>query len=80
MMPDRINEIKQRCEKATIGPWEWQSSDCEDDHLVAPSAPVRPKQGGCLEIPREVLGTSEWMRADPEDAEFIAHARENIPY
>lgn len=55
----RLEEIKERCEKATLGPWEHDG-----------------KFQVC--IPRKE-GTA-CFRAFPDDAEFIAHSREDIPW
>lgn len=68
---NRLSEIKARAEAATEGPWEY--SDCE----IAPfrsmeiyGPPSRP-----LNLPLlDEAGGSDWIA----NAEFIAHAREDV--
>jgi len=97
-MTDRLREIEQRCEKATRGPWEWESF------------PVVLNELGKKEFPEGIELSHTWIRTswvngqmkdkmpivfstfcpyiEPEhdvdveekDADFIAHAREDIPY
>ncbi len=74
-----LDSIKARCEAATPGPWRWwdaselRSLVFEDDpHLDDLSAPIvgEPIMGG--------FGEPEWD-ISVADAEFIAHAREDVP-
>lgn len=75
MTPEELNTIRERCEKATPGPWT-------TDRPTKPSDPD--------EFSRWVaicgLGGRTGVFADPpggqfpwNDAQFIAHAREDIP-
>ena len=78
-MTDRLAEIKARCEAATPGPW-CKVSDLPDYGVASMNHP------GTLPDPvvtlnrkyrapgRPNLGCSEF------DADFIAHAREDIPF
>ena len=60
-----IDEIRARAEAATPGPWMWEE-------VKYPDEPVHLRFGNC----DFVLGRAEFYR----DADFIAHAREDIPY
>jgi hypothetical protein len=115
MTDDELAKIKERCEKATPGPWEWAQDRINDLHFrirrEKPDANghifrAKPGSGGLrnsfiyllkrrFDIPafdRETLTGSvmylRWFeyRANgysngPQeyDAEFIAHARSDIP-
>jgi hypothetical protein len=83
----RLQEIRERCDKATAGPWEsdgevigWLSGD-------APAVAVRYDRGSgshcpvCMCAPH-LSGRYGVAGGDNpiEDAEFIAHARTDIPY
>ncbi|WZO97291.1 hypothetical protein EP7_004316 [Isosphaeraceae bacterium EP7] len=63
-MNDRVKEIKERCEKATPGPWMFD----ESLHVAAGFDPIFGWDGA---------GKTECKESD---ARFIAHAREDIPY
>lgn len=67
-MSDRIAEIRQRVEKATPGKW-WAS---HDDDLRPQIITLGPSGEG----PPDVVARLSYVRDD----EFIAHAREDIPY
>jgi len=73
MNAEELAAIKARAEAATPGPWQWTATKGEDDHLV--SLAVHDRYGQSL----EVLGTSEWLRIEPPNATFIAHARTDVP-
>lgn len=57
MTNEELQQIRERAEKATAGPWEYDGSD-----IMAPPF---------LDIVDHVYETA--------DADFIAHAREDIP-
>ncbi len=66
----RLEEIKERVKKATKGPWE--SSENLGDHSVqGPDGPVAAVTYAYAEGP---------ISLDECDAEFIAHARDDIPW
>ena len=70
-MTDREREIQARCEAATPGPWKVK--------LVTPRKAVR---GGCntLKVVDQTTGQGVCVFATKADSEFIAHAREDVPY
>lgn len=64
-MPN-IEEIRERCEKATAGPWmQKELADCSEIYDA--------NSWGKALRPLALVGSSTI------DAEFIAHAREDIP-
>ena len=72
-MTDRLDEIRARTEAATPGPWRAYGNTVEQEKT------------GC----HQVVGTEftgggymayERLTTKDEDATFIAHAREDIPY
>ena len=84
-MTDRLEEIRARAEAATPGPWRWRG-------LLAAKGSEQTYAG----YPQRVFGrntdpvdTSPALIAEtfdghsdtaPPNADFIAHAREDIPY
>ena len=68
LTPERLREIKERCERATPGPWEVEGrggahmNGARDYYIVV--------RGG------DIRNASLWTL---EDAEFAAHAREDVP-
>lgn len=69
-MNDRIEEIKARCEVTTPGRWKWEADillTSDPTHLVL--KPYYDDDDYTITI-----------CVMPEDAEFIAHAREDIPF
>jgi hypothetical protein len=73
-MTDRVEEIQQRVEKATPGPWfaKHRAVDCceHDDECCG--------LGLEIEGPPEATNRGQFYRG--ADAAFIAHAREDIPW
>lgn len=65
-MVNRLSEIKARCDVATPGPWEFSESAAEMWTSTGRSI-IESTEGYGLAIKRA-------------DADFIAHAREDIPY
>ena len=75
---NRLNEIEARANAATDGPWEWEGESDEawtqgDYSLIAQGDPGR-----------EVIGSGGHDAGgvdveNPADAEFIAHARTDVP-
>jgi|GEM_PF-3101132 len=66
----KLEEIRERAEKATAGPWEFSIKDrknSEPRNLIEVN-----REEDKLNIIQDVWGR--------EDAEFIAHARQDIPY
>lgn len=70
MTPERLQAIKQRCQRATDGPWEVEGrggvymNGRRDAYIV-----VQRKTGRCLHAPTWTF----------DDAMFVAHAREDVP-
>lgn len=76
-----LESIQERLKKASEGPWKaveagsivinphietpHDKSECEDDSILR-------------EDNTEVLGTSEWLRCEWDDLEFMAHARKDV--
>lgn len=69
-MSDRLQEIKERCEKATPGPWELVLG-----HEDPNDACVHVKGSD-----NTVCYTQCYDCNHRADMAFIAHAREDIPY
>lgn len=68
----RIDEIRERAEKATKGPWEWSGRKEDADGFI-----YHP-QGSYLADTLILLGDT--YEDDHLDLDFIAHSREDIPY
>lgn len=75
----RIDEIRERCEKATPAPWEL--SECVSDPSSDISVSIFHHVKG-----NEYIKIGDWWGSDPNDGKdaanhaFIAHSREDIPY
>jgi len=72
MTSDRVAQITERCDKATEGPWEHRGEGhfslfIETEYAEDPDGDELPQTVAiaCYSI---------------QDADFIAHAREDIPY
>lgn len=82
-MADRITDeelaaIKERLEKATPGPWESTDGDVWIDTRECVCC-GRGSIHGCCGEP-DVSGGQELLaQSNPTDADFIAHARTDIP-
>jgi hypothetical protein len=67
----RLEEIRKRCDEASEGPWK-----------AHPGGPVGGRDEWRFIGP--VIGhgwiDNDSVYCEPEDAEFIAHSREDIPY
>ena len=79
-MSDRLKEIAERAEKATPGPWEYYGGRSID------TPPIHADEAN-YGIPDEGFegGYQFYCSADDgawryADGEFIAHAREDIPF
>lgn len=59
-------------ETHTPGPWHLVATDGTDFTAIATKAEIC----GDLDLDAEVLGTSEWLRASPEDLRLMATAPE----
>jgi hypothetical protein len=64
----RIEEIKSRLEKATPGPWVG-----DEFEMTAPKAPTL--MAGSIK-----LVWAEDFHMSEEDADFVKHARDDVPY
>jgi hypothetical protein len=84
----RLSQIRERCEKATQGPWAWESTGEKSNEWalgVVLDANNQPISGH-----NEAAGESDDTVVDEAivdngvgpfaDADFIAHAREDVPY
>lgn len=58
--------------KHTPGPWYLIATDGADFTAIS----TKPKIKGDLDLESEVLGSSEWLRAEPEDLRLMAAAPE----
>ena len=74
MTDTRIDEIKARCDNATPGAWEYGGIDFIF-HANNPIASIR----GWSYLPSMVGAEKAVVQMD-NNAEFIAHARDDIPY
>lgn len=73
----RIEEIRQRAEAATPGPWVWKQKLWPSERLTGLSSTTAfyEEYPG---VPRSVLNQLDYMHE--VDAAFIAEAREDIPW
>lgn len=71
---DRLDEIWERCDAATPGPWWWSLSDLRV--VVWGGA----QDGNAATGKQIVVDGDEDFDCCPENAEFITNAREDIPY
>jgi hypothetical protein len=70
-----LEAIKRRCEAAKAGPWTWKSATIGDDPPVDGNRYLSSPASEWM-----VIGASQsTMFCDDADAEFIAHAREDVP-
>lgn len=72
----RLEEIKERLEKATPGPWKL---DCGELKRDVPESELARYYGDNLLLSANQLGSSAYVRR-PEDADFIAHSRSDIEF
>ena len=63
----KLEEIRARAEKVTLGPWEIDPHDTTP--LESINSTADPRIGGWVEVARSVGA----------DAEFIAHSRTDVP-
>ena len=63
-----LDEIKARVEAVTPGPWE----------VIEDEQTVRTEDGEIM-FDRSGDGWTDWNRCGRDDAEFIAHARTDVP-
>lgn len=69
MNAEQLAEIKERAEKATLGPWEWGEGYEQKD----PGYYVASKSNG------HIVFADEDIAVRSEDVDFLLHAREDIP-
>ena len=82
MTNEQLAAIKARCEKATPGPWEVRSIEPEEFDAVSDDTfyIMADKWEVASITTYERVIEPDWQRDDDEaDADFIAHAREDIP-
>lgn len=70
MTSEELQAIKERVAKATAGPWEWRV-DCYDFWLASNHFTVADSFG--------YDDGDSTIRVSKADAEFIAHARQDVP-
>lgn len=79
---ERLEEIRGRCEAATPAPWScWNGYEVARSNGVMAMThigPARPDAGGLMGDWKK-MGSAD-LYASREDAEFVAHAREDIPF
>ena len=73
MTPEELKAIENRCNKATPGPWYFHPGD---SYCAFPSIMTRNKHFLVFDIADDA--PTEFPGRD-EDADFVAHAREDIP-
>lgn len=79
MNAEKLNEIKERAEKATSGPWKIFKN--EDGTLIG-TAYAHPQLKDAVPVVGIAIQGKEPHRIiymDRVDAEFISHAREDVP-
>lgn len=69
--PEELTAIRERAEKATPGPWGWSDAKVRDGKYVF--VPQGSYLAGTLIMFGDTYENGE------QDADFIAHAREDIP-
>lgn len=69
-LTDRLDEIEARAEAATPGPWEWHPYMSSGATLAKPNHPGHEVN---------ILKTTDDWPPVADDAEFIAHARTDVP-
>lgn len=76
MNADKLKEIGQRCEAATEGPWY-----VGEDYYGGVSVRTKPTPATNIDGANAILENTGRSIGDiaKEDAEFIAHARQDIP-
>jgi len=82
LTPERLREIKERCERATPGPWTSLSDDGRglrtmNIKVVGRSPMMLVAQTAIGTTGGKIYDNGEDGRYD--NAEFIAHAREDVP-
>jgi len=74
MTPERLAEIKARCDKATARPWFTDHGD------TAVTSPVKDGDWDWIVPPAELAEEEgEWYDNLTSDRVFIAHARSDVP-
>lgn len=76
-MNKRIKEIRARCDSATPGPWEEEKYYHGEpyEQYIKSAAVIANKGESAYTITR-----NDWSNPVEADLDFIAHAREDIPY
>lgn len=78
---DYLAAIKERCRKAQVGPWivEW-GKEIGNNWVVATGPGYEQTLQGTYGVSTDNIHASDCNAADgKDDAEFIAHARQDIP-
>ena len=81
MLPEQLQAIRERAEKATPGPWDWRLERQGDVERVYHHPSLLAPDGTPVANANDGLGIdSEYTVCESkDDALFIAHAREDIP-
>ncbi|UYL86607.1 hypothetical protein SEA_RADFAD_50 [Arthrobacter phage RadFad] len=86
-VPDRLDAIQERVDAATEGPWMWSPEedtwgDCGPNLETVKRGPVY--SDGSQGAEEQIIGSwghdANGITVATNDAEFIAHAREDVPY
>lgn len=73
--PSRLSAIRARLEQATEGPWFAETNYSPEPYCTPSWYVVNAPHHPSVQLSRYVAEAE-----DSQDAEFIAHAREDIPY
>ncbi|MCL2563582.1 MAG: hypothetical protein FWE08_06065 [Oscillospiraceae bacterium] len=78
MTPWKLNEIRERCEAATPGPWMGDDNGC---YVFGPEQMMicQIRGWGHLTGGRQRLSDDEAIAIQEANEKFIAHARQDIP-
>lgn len=74
----RLDEIRERAEKATEGPWEWWQP--RDDDLGSTQGDRIISPHGLVLEPHDSEGYYAWIATEDVNRDFIVCAREDIPH
>lgn len=78
-MTDRLTEIRQRLEKATKGPWEYEYSG-SGDYEIHSKAFERRGDRTLAKLWRSYTDSGEYFALDNADANFIANSKADVEF
>jgi hypothetical protein len=80
MTNEELKAIRERAEAATPGPWYWEKLDADGWNDTEMPCLVSASDEGVMDFGDcEQYYPTEGSPPNDEDAEFIAHAREDVP-